>query len=139
MKLRIGIGLLVFGVIVVTALAQTNAGGSSKWEVLPSWGQLPEGGNWGAPSQVATTPEGQIVILRRMVPSFFVFNPDGTLARTLYLGRTQGACGAIAQTKRRKLFPFAPRAGRWLLQFDTASSYRSTARPRIVRAVTVKH
>src|SRR3954465_1868956 len=82
MKTRVALGVLLFGVVVIAAFAQSNGGGSGKWEVLPSWGQLPEGGNWGAPSQVATTPEGQIVILRRMVPSFFVFNPDGTLVKS---------------------------------------------------------
>ncbi len=80
MKIRVAMGALLFGVIIVAAFAQSNGGG--KWEVLPSWGQLPEGGNWGSPSQAATTPEGQIVILRRMVPSFAVFNPDGTLVKS---------------------------------------------------------
>jgi hypothetical protein len=64
--------------------------------------------------------------------------PDGTEARTLYLGRTKGSCGSIAQTRMRKLFPFSARAGRWLLQFDTQKAYRTGAQPRIVRAVTVK-
>jgi hypothetical protein len=64
--------------------------------------------------------------------------PDGTAARTVYLGRTKGACGAIAETRKRQLFPFGARNGRWLLQFDTQRTYRTTARPRIVRAVTVK-
>ena len=63
--------------------------------------------------------------------------PTGGVARTIYLGRARGACGSIAQTKKRRLFPFDARRGRWLLQFDTSSSYRSTARPRIVRAVKV--
>jgi hypothetical protein len=64
--------------------------------------------------------------------------PDGSAARTIYLGRTKGSCGAVAQTRKRRLFPFGARAGRWLLQFDTESAYRTGARPRIVRAVTVK-
>jgi DNA-binding beta-propeller fold protein YncE len=82
MKTRIGIGLLLLTALVSGAFAQSGGGSNGKWEVLASWGQLPEGGNWGAPSQVATTPQGQIVILRRMVPSFFVFNPDGTLVKS---------------------------------------------------------
>ena len=63
--------LLVFviGVVVLSALAQTNVATNGKWEVLANWGQLPAGANWGAPSQVSTTPEGQIVVFRRMVPS----------------------------------------------------------------------
>ena len=64
--------------------------------------------------------------------------PDGTVARTIYLGRTKGDCGSVPQTRKRKLFPFGARGGRWLLQFDTASKYDATARPRIVRAVTVR-
>ena len=63
--------------------------------------------------------------------------PDGTPARTIYLGRTRGACGSIAQTRKRQLFPFGASNGRWLLQFDTQKAYRTTARPRIVRAVTL--
>ena len=64
--------------------------------------------------------------------------PDGTPARTIYLGRTRGTCGSVPQTRKRKLFPFDARRGRWLLQFDTSQDYRSSARPRIVRAVTVR-
>jgi peptidylamidoglycolate lyase len=67
--------------VAVCALA-LSAFGQSKWEVLPSWGQLPEGATWGAPSQVATTREGQIVVFRRMVPSFMVFSPDGTFVKS---------------------------------------------------------
>src|SRR6516162_3816587 len=82
MKSRVTIALLLLGALIGGAFAQSNGGSSAKWEMLPSWGQLPEGSNWGAPSQVATTPQGQIVILRRMVPSFFVFNPDGTFVKS---------------------------------------------------------
>jgi len=73
---------LILLVLSAGALAQSAAGGQSNWEVLPAWGQLPAGANWGQPSQVATTPEGQIVVFRRMVPSFFVFNPDGTFVKS---------------------------------------------------------
>jgi DNA-binding beta-propeller fold protein YncE len=66
-------------VLVIGAFAQAPAG---KWEVLQSWGQLPAGTTWGAASQVATTKEGQIVIFRRMNPSFFVLNPDGTFVKS---------------------------------------------------------
>jgi hypothetical protein len=82
-KLKLS-SLLAFirGVVVVGALAQTNVATSSKWEVLVNWGQLPAGANWGALSQVSTTPEGQIVVFRRMVPSFFVFNPDRSFIKS---------------------------------------------------------
>jgi DNA-binding beta-propeller fold protein YncE len=78
---KIGIAAFVIGALVAGAFAQSNAG-SGKWEVLPAWGQLPAGSTWGAASQVSTTPEGQIVVFRRMVPSFLVFNPDGTFVKS---------------------------------------------------------
>jgi DNA-binding beta-propeller fold protein YncE len=76
--MKLLIATLALCALAITAAAQSNA----KWEVLPSWGQLPAGANWGAPSQVSTTPEGQIVFFRRMVPSFFVFNPDGSFVKS---------------------------------------------------------
>jgi len=82
MKLKLGITLSVaIVVIAVGAFAQSGAGNSG-WEVLPSWGQLPAGAVMGAASQVATTSEGQILVFRRMVPSFFVFNPDGSFVKS---------------------------------------------------------
>ena len=78
-------------------------------------------------------------LLAEKLPVYLHYvRPDGTSARTVYLGRTRGACGSIAQTRKRQLFPFRARHGRWLLQFDTQTSYRTGARPRIVRAVTVR-
>jgi len=68
--------------LVAGALAQSNTTANANWEVLPSWGQLPEGANWGAPSQIATSLDGNIVVLRRMAPSFFVFKPDGTFVKS---------------------------------------------------------
>jgi sugar lactone lactonase YvrE len=73
--------ILALGVLATGVLAQTNSS-SSKWQVLDSWGQLPTGAAWGSPSQVATTAQGQIVVFRRMTPSFFVFNPDGTFVKS---------------------------------------------------------
>jgi DNA-binding beta-propeller fold protein YncE len=70
---------LAIAAIVIGALAQAPA---TRWEVLQSWGQLPAGTTWGAASQVATTKDGQIVIFRRMNPSFFVLNPDGTFVKS---------------------------------------------------------
>jgi hypothetical protein len=34
-----------------------------------------------------------------------------------------GSCGAIPRTKLRKLFPFTPEHGTWILQFDTVRRY----------------
>lgn len=73
---------VVLSALVLGALAQSSAPGSGRWEVLPDWGQLPAGVSWGGVSQVSTTPEGQIVIFRRAVPSFFVLNPDGTFVKS---------------------------------------------------------
>jgi len=64
--------------------------------------------------------------------------PDGSVARTVYLGRTKGPCGSITRTRVRQLFPFHASAGRWLLQFDTEQAYSPTARPRIVRATSIR-
>src|SRR5262245_42435326 len=76
------VAALVVGALVVSAAGQSSTGEGGKWEVLSSWGQLPAGTAWGAASQVSTTPEGQIVVFRRMVPSFFVFNPDGSFVKS---------------------------------------------------------
>src|SRR5215510_8468046 len=80
--MKLGIAALVTIALVVGAFAQSNTE-VKKWEVLPSWGQSPAGSTWGAASQVSTTPEGQIVVFRRMVvPSFFVLNPDGSFVKS---------------------------------------------------------
>jgi len=65
--------------------------------------------------------------LAPVVPTLFVhYVPPrgGGKARTYRLGATQGICGHIKRTRLRRLFPFAPRAGQWNLQFDTHSRYR---------------
>lgn len=79
--MKSGITVLVISLFVVAgALAQSTA--VSGWEVLPSWGQLPAGMTMGAASQVATTSDGRILVFRRAVPSFFVFEPDGTFVKS---------------------------------------------------------
>ena len=75
------IAILTIAALGVGAFAQSTPVTNPNWEVLASWGQLPAGSNWGQPSQVATTPEGQIVVFRRTLPSFFVFNPDGSFVK----------------------------------------------------------
>jgi hypothetical protein len=64
--------------------------------------------------------------------------PGRVVTETIRLGQTQGSCGSIQQTRKRRLFPFRPGAGRWRLQFDTQKRYTAAAVPRIVRAVDVK-
>lgn len=76
------IAVLVMVALAAGALGQTNTPANANWDVLAAWGQLPAGANWGQPSQVATTPEGQIVVFRRTLPSFFVFNPDGSFVKS---------------------------------------------------------
>lgn len=54
--------------------------------------------------------------------------PTGRLARTVRLGNPGQACGFL-RTKRRRLFAFSPRAGKWRLQFDLRRRYtRGTSR-----------
>jgi DNA-binding beta-propeller fold protein YncE len=68
--------------LLLAALAFGQGAANTGWEVLPSWGQLPAGTTMGAASQVATTADGSILVFRRAVPSFFVFNPDGTFVKS---------------------------------------------------------
>ncbi|HEX7292532.1 MAG TPA: hypothetical protein VF250_15540 [Conexibacter sp.] len=53
-------------------------------------------------------------------------NPRGTVSRTALIGATGGDCGTLA-TRPRRVFPFAPAAGRWLLVLDTHRRYRVQA------------
>jgi hypothetical protein len=50
-------------------------------------------------------------------------SPRGTVRRTAALGTTGGDCGALT-TQPRRVFPFTPEAGRWLLVLDTHRGYR---------------
>ncbi|MEA2149225.1 MAG: hypothetical protein QOD69_1055 [Solirubrobacteraceae bacterium] len=59
----------------------------------------------------------------------YVRKSTGQVRKTIRLGTARGTCGAIAQTKKRRLFPFAPQRGTWILQFDTLKHYeRATGR-----------
>jgi hypothetical protein len=59
----------------------------------------------------------------------YVRKSTGQVRKTIRLGTARGTCGAIGQTKKRRLFPFAPQRGTWILQFDTLKSYeRATSR-----------
>ncbi len=71
-------------------------------------------------------------LVRRRAPVFVHYvRPDGTAARTIKLGTATGVCGAITQTRERRLFPFAASKGVWILQFDTRSKYeRATSKRR---------
>jgi hypothetical protein len=71
-------------------------------------------------------------LVQRRAPVFLHYvRPDGTAARTIRLGTATGVCGAIAQTRQRRLFPFDAAKGVWILQFDTRSQYeRATSKRR---------
>jgi hypothetical protein len=53
----------------------------------------------------------------------YVRRSTGQVRRTIRLGTAKGTCGVIRQTKMRRLFPFAPQRGTWILQFDTFRRY----------------
>jgi len=58
-------------------------------------------------------------------PSVFLHyvNPRGRSRRTVRLGLATGICGLISKTRERRLFPFDPERGNWILQFDTNRRY----------------
>jgi hypothetical protein len=59
----------------------------------------------------------------------YVRKSTGQSRRTIRLGTVHGTCGVIRRTKLRRLFPFAPAPGTWILQFDTVARYtRATSR-----------
>lgn len=65
-------------------------------------------------------------------------SPRGSVRRTAALGTTGGDCGALT-TRVRRLFPFAPEAGRWVLVLDTRRRYRvQTDGPRAKIPVPVR-
>ena len=79
---RVLLATLALAAMVPLVSAQSTAPGSSKWEVLSSWGNLPAGTTWEGATQASTTPDGQIVIFRRAVPAFFIVSPDGKLVKS---------------------------------------------------------
>lgn len=79
---RLLLPVLLLGALGVAPLAQSRGGGTPTWEVLSSWGQLPAGLEWESASQISTTPEGQIVVLRRSSPAFVLLTPAGEVVKT---------------------------------------------------------
>jgi hypothetical protein len=63
------------------------------------------------------------LVRRRAAVYLHYVRPDGTAARTIRLGTATGVCGAITQTRQRRLFPFEASKGVWILQFDTRAEY----------------
>ena len=58
-------------------------------------------------------------------------NPKGVLRENRYLGPAEGACGHLS-TLPEKLFPFTPKVGVWMLQFDKVRGYKTGSVPRAV-------
>jgi DNA-binding beta-propeller fold protein YncE len=73
--------LLVTAVLAPSLGAQSPAPATGTWESA-AWGNLPTGLQWEAASQISTTPDGQIVVLRRANPFFVVLTPAGDVVRT---------------------------------------------------------
>jgi hypothetical protein len=71
-------------------------------------------------------------LVQRRAPVYLHYvRPDGKAARTIKLGTATGVCGAIAQTRQRRLFGFEASKGTWILQFDTRAKYeRATFKRR---------
>jgi hypothetical protein len=66
---------------------------------------------------------------RSTVYLHYVRKSTGNVFQTVRLGTVKGTCGVIRATKKRRLFPFAPARGTWILQFDTVRRYeRATTR-----------
>ena len=66
---------------------------------------------------------------RSTVYLHYVRKSTGNVFQTIKLGTVRGTCGVIRRTKKRRLFPFAPARGTWILQFDTVRRYeRATSR-----------
>jgi hypothetical protein len=59
----------------------------------------------------------------------YVRKSTGHVLQTVRLGTVKGTCGVIRATRKRRLFPFTPARGTWILQFDTLRRYeRATTR-----------
>lgn len=71
---------------------------------------------------------GFSLLKRRSTVYLHYVDPDGDARRTIKLGRAKGTCGRIIRTKKRLLFPFEARRGKWILQFDTNREYRRPGR-----------
>ncbi|MBS1871101.1 MAG: hypothetical protein JSS99_15735 [Actinobacteria bacterium] len=57
--------------------------------------------------------------------------PNGKLKRTLRIGTTRGACGAL-KTGPIALFPFRYRYGIWTFQVDASRAYSAATKPRLL-------
>lgn len=67
--------------------------------------------------KVRFTAAGMNIVRRSTVYVHYVA-PNGRNKLTVKLGKAKGACGHLVSSRRR-LFPFTPRSGHWMLQVDT--------------------
>lgn len=65
-------------VVAIGAYAQSN----SKYEVSTTWAELPPNTQWGETSSVTSDGKGQILVLRRVDPAFFVFTTQGKFVKS---------------------------------------------------------
>ena len=79
---KLVLAILIAAPLAVGVLAQSGNPSSDSYEILPRWGQLPPGTEWGRPSQISSTPDGLIVVLRRSNPFFLVLDTDGQLVKS---------------------------------------------------------
>lgn len=70
-------------------LAQSTA----TYQTSTTWAQLPAGTVWGETSSVTADANGSILVLRRVEPSFFVFNKQGQLSKSWGQGLFKWAHG----------------------------------------------
>ena len=66
--------------------------------------------------------------------------PGGHYKTTISIGKAKGPCGHITSTKKRRIFPFKAKHGKWTLQYDTSKRYhRGTSKTKYPWAtVTVR-
>lgn len=57
-------------------------------------------------------------------------NANGSSRLDRKLGAPGGACGHLS-TSPLKLFPFTPKKGKWMLQFDKSAAYKAGSVPRV--------
>jgi hypothetical protein len=71
------------------------------------------------------------LVSRRRAVFLHYVGPRGKSRHTVRLGTATGTCGLIRRTSERRLFPFNPQRGNWILQFDTNKTYvRGTSRSK---------
>ena len=79
---KLMLALLVTTPLIAVGLAQSTRSLGDAYEILPAWGELPPGTEWGRPSQITSTADDLIVVLRRSNPFFLVFDTDGKLVKS---------------------------------------------------------